>query len=55
MPTKLLRYRSMNDCVGYNFCNMQINFWDSGNVTDFDGTVMQEKALAKRGGKGRVS
>ena len=50
MQTEVLAKKSINDYVRKNFDVVQMNLWGSRNVTDFDGKVMPEKALAKRWG-----
>ena len=50
MQTEVLAQKSINDYVRKNFDVVQMNLWGSRNVTDFDGKVMPEKALAKRWG-----
>ena len=50
MQTEVLAQKSINDFVRKSFEVVQMNLWGSRNVTDFDGKVMSEKALAKRWG-----
>ena len=50
MQAEVLAQKSINDYVRKNFDVVQMNLWGSRNVTDFDGKVMPEKALAKRWG-----
>jgi len=38
----------INDYVRDNFAVLQLNLWGSRPVTDFDGTVMEERELARR-------
>ena len=38
----------VRDYVERNFVVLQLNIWGSREVTDFDGEVMSEKALARR-------
>ncbi len=50
MQSEVLAQRSINEYVRKNFDVVQMNLWGSRSVTDFDGMVMPEKAVAKRWG-----
>ncbi|PLX44694.1 MAG: thioredoxin [Hyphomicrobiales bacterium] len=47
---KVLAIKQVNDYVRQNYLMVQINLWGDKEVTDFDGKVMSEKALARRWG-----
>src|SRR6516164_3381581 len=46
----VLAARYINDYVRENFTVVQLDLWGARDVTDFDGTVMAERALAERWG-----
>jgi hypothetical protein len=46
----VLAARYVNDYVRENFTVVQLDLWGAREVTDFDGTVMAERALAERWG-----
>lgn len=48
MHTEVLAKKYINDYVRENYRIVQINMWGDREVTDFDGTVMTEKELARR-------
>ena len=50
MHTEVLSQKYINDYVRENFVIVQLNLWGSREVTDFDGTVLPERALAERWG-----
>jgi thiol-disulfide isomerase/thioredoxin len=50
MHTEVLAQRYINDYVRENFRIVQIDLWGAREVTDFDGTVLPERALAERWG-----
>ena len=50
MHTEVLAQRYINDYVRENFTIVQLDLWGAREVTDFDGTVLQERALAERWG-----
>lgn len=50
MHTEVLSQRYINDYVRQNFTVLQLNLWGAREVTDFDGTVLTERALAERWG-----
>ena len=50
MHTDVLSERYINDYVRENFRVLQLDLWGSRDVTDFDGKVMPERALAERWG-----
>ncbi len=47
---KVLSEKPIHDFVRDNFAVLQLNLWGDREVTDFDGEVMSEKALARRWG-----
>lgn len=47
---KVLAIKQVNDYVRENYVMVQINLWGDKEVTDFDGKVLSEKALARRWG-----
>jgi len=50
MHTEVLAQRYINDYVHENFTVLQLDLWGAREVTDFDGTVLSERALAERWG-----
>lgn len=50
MHTEVLAKRYINDYVRENFVIQQFDMWGAREVTDFDGTKLQEKKLAERWG-----
>lgn len=50
MHTEVLAKRYINDYVRENFAILQFDMWGAREVTDFDGTKLQEKQLAERWG-----
>lgn len=50
MHTEVFAKRYINDYVRENFAIQQFDMWGAREVTDFDGTVVQEKKLAERWG-----
>jgi len=46
----VLSARYINDYVRENFAVVQLDLWGAREVTDFDGTVLAERALAERWG-----
>lgn len=50
MHTEVLAKRYINDYVRENFAIQQFDMWGAREVTDFDGTKLQEKQLAERWG-----
>ncbi len=50
LHTELLAQRYINDYVRQNFTILQLDLWGAREVTDFDGTVLPERALAERWG-----
>lgn len=48
MHTEVLAKKYINDYVRENYRIVQLNLWGDREVTDFDGTVMPEKELARR-------
>lgn len=50
MHTEVLAERYINDYVRENFRIIQLDLWGAREVTDFDGKVMSERALAERWG-----
>jgi len=46
----VLAVRYINDYVRANFAIVQLDLWGAREVTDFDGTVLPERALAERWG-----
>jgi thioredoxin-related protein len=46
----VLAVRYINDYVRENFAIVQLDLWGAREVTDFDGTVLPERALAERWG-----
>lgn len=50
MHTEVFAQRYINDYVRENFAILQFDMWGSREVTDFDGTRLEEKKLAERWG-----
>jgi hypothetical protein len=50
LHTEVLAQRYINDYVRENFTILQLDLWGAREVTDFDGTVLSERALAERWG-----
>lgn len=50
MHTEVLAERYINDYVRDNFRILQLDLWGAREVTDFDGKVLSERALAERWG-----
>ena len=50
MHTDILSQRYINDYVRQNFRILQLDLWGAREVTDFDGRVLSERALAERWG-----
>lgn len=50
MHTDVLSERYINDYVRENFRILQLDLWGAREVTDFDGKVLPERALAERWG-----
>jgi hypothetical protein len=50
LHTEVLAQRYIYDYVRQNFAIVQLDLWGAREVTDFDGTVLQERALAERWG-----
>lgn len=50
MHTEVLSERYINDYVRENFRVLQLDLWGAREVTDFDGKVLSERALAERWG-----
>lgn len=50
MHTDVLAQKYINDYVRENFSVVQLDLWGAREVTDFDGKVMTEQALAERWG-----
>jgi thioredoxin-related protein len=50
MHNEVLSQRYINDYVRENFTVVQLDLWGAREVTDFDGTVLPERALAERWG-----
>lgn len=50
LHTEVLAERYINDYVRENYRILQIDLWGARDVTDFDGKVMSERALAERWG-----
>lgn len=50
MHTEVLAQRYINDYVRENFIILQLDLWGAREVTDFDGKVLPERALAERWG-----
>ena len=50
LHTEVLAQRYINDYLRENFTILQLDIWGAREVTDFDGTVLPERALAERWG-----
>jgi thioredoxin-related protein len=50
MHTEVLAQKYINDYVRQNFTVLQLDLWGAREVTDFDGAVLPERALAERWG-----
>ena len=50
LHTELLAQRYINDYMRENFAVLQLDIWGAREVTDFDGKVFSERALAERWG-----
>ena len=50
LHTEILAQRYINDYLRKNFAVLQLDLWGAREVTDFDGTVLSERALAERWG-----
>jgi thioredoxin-related protein len=50
LHTEVLAQRYINDYLRQNFTIVQLDLWGAREVTDFDGTVLPERALAERWG-----
>jgi thioredoxin-related protein len=50
LHTEVLAQRYINDYLRQNFTILQLDLWGAREVTDFDGTVLPERALAERWG-----
>ncbi|MFX5777033.1 thioredoxin fold domain-containing protein, partial [Acinetobacter baumannii] len=50
LHTEVLAERYINDYVRENFRIVQLDLWGQREVTDFDGKVLSERALAERWG-----
>src|SRR5262245_20108984 len=50
LHTEVLAQRYINDYVRANFTVLQLDLWGAREVTDFDGKVFSERALAERWG-----
>ena len=50
MHTEVLAQKYINDYVRENFRIVQLDLWGAREVTDFDGKVLTEQALAERWG-----
>jgi thioredoxin-related protein len=50
LHTEVLAQRYINDYLRQNFTVLQLDLWGAREVTDFDGTVLSERALAERWG-----
>jgi thioredoxin-related protein len=50
LHTDILAQRYINDYVRENFTILQLDLWGAREVTDFDGKVLSERALAERWG-----
>ncbi|MBO0741861.1 MAG: thioredoxin family protein [Hyphomicrobiaceae bacterium] len=50
LHNEVLGARYINDYVRENFAIVQLDLWGAREVTDFDGTVLAERALAERWG-----
>ncbi len=50
LHTEVLAQRYINDYMRENFAVLQLDIWGAREVTDFDGKVFSERALAERWG-----
>jgi thioredoxin-related protein len=50
LHNNVLAARYINDYMRENFAVVQLDLWGAREVTDFDGTVLPERALAERWG-----
>ncbi len=50
LHTEVLSQRYINDYMRENFTVLQLDLWGAREVTDFDGKVVSERALAERWG-----
>jgi thioredoxin-related protein len=50
LHTEVLAQRYINDYMRENFTVLQLDLWGAREVTDFDGKVLSERALAERWG-----
>jgi thioredoxin-related protein len=50
LHNNVLAARYINDYMRENFAVVQLDLWGAREVTDFDGTVLAERALAERWG-----
>ena len=50
LHTEILPQRYINDYVRENFAILQLDIWGAREVTDLDGMIMSERALAERWG-----
>lgn len=50
LHTEVLAQRYINDYMRENFAVLQLDIWGAREVTDFDGKVLSERALAERWG-----
>jgi thioredoxin-related protein len=50
LHTEVLAQRYINDYLRENFTILQLDLWGAREVTDFDGAVLSERALAERWG-----
>jgi hypothetical protein len=50
LHTEILPERYINDYMRENFAVLQLDIWGAREVTDFDGKVLSERALAERWG-----
>jgi len=50
LHTEVLAQRYINDYLRENFTILQLDIWGAREVTDFDGAVLPERALAERWG-----
>lgn len=50
LHTEVLAQRYINDYMRENYAVLQLDIWGAREVTDFDGKVLSERALAERWG-----
>jgi thioredoxin-related protein len=50
LHTEVLAHKYINDYARENFAIVQLDLWGAREVTDFDGRVLSERALAERWG-----